>query len=261
MIELKDFHFAIEGRPILKDVSLRVADGAFTMLLGPNGAGKSTLLKCLTRIYRGGTGDISLDGRSLDAFSQRELSRQLSYVPQATGRQSHFTVYDFVAMGRYPHLNSFFSLGAGDQQIIDDALQRTDTLRFADRAVDTLSGGEQQKVFVAAALAQEPRVMLLDEPTAFLDPKHQDEILELLTRLNEEGITIISVSHDLNMAAIHGTHVVALREGRVAFDGPPSKLMDNEVLKVIYDKRFEFVNEPETGRRFVVPGKESYRQT
>jgi iron complex transport system ATP-binding protein len=261
MIELRDFHFAIEGKPILKDVSLTIASGEFAMLLGPNGAGKSTLLKCLMRIYRGGTGEITLDDRPLESYTQRDLARQLSYVPQATGRQCHFTVYDFVAMGRYPHLSTLFTLGSHDQQIIDDALDRTDTGRFADRDVDTLSGGEQQKVFVAAALAQEPRLMLLDEPTAFLDPKHQDEVLELLTRLNEQGITILSVSHDINMAATHGTHVIAIREGRVAFDGAPSDVMNNDVLEGIYDKRFDFVEDSTSQRKFVVPGKESFRNS
>lgn len=256
MIELKRFSFSLEGKRILTDISLTINKGEFVLLLGPNGAGKTTLLKCLVRIYRDGDGEILLDDQSLESYTQRDIARRLSYVPQSDGRLTSFTVYDFVAMGRYPHLTSFFSLNTHDREVVDSALDRTNTRGFADRSLETLSGGERQRVLIAAALAQEPQILLLDEPTAFLDPKHQDEVLDLLVELNRDaGLTIISVSHDINMAATQGQRILALREGRAVFDGTPAELMTDEVLESIYDKSFSFVEDRHSNMRYVVPGR------
>jgi iron complex transport system ATP-binding protein len=246
IIEIMRFSFSIRSKAILKDISLTVKEGEYVSIVGPNGAGKTTLLKCLDRIHKGGSGDIRIAGKPLDKYSQKELARQVSYVPQADGRISPFTVYEFVMMGRYPYLSPFSSPGKEDEDAVHDALAMTGISEFAGRFLNTLSGGERQKVFIAAAL--------LDEPTTFLDPKHEADVHRLLARANRErGITVISVTHDINSAALTSRRVLALKDGAVAFCGCADKFMDNEILQKIYEKSFLFVKHPRTGKTIVAP--------
>lgn len=254
VMEVQSYSFRIGKKLILNNLSFSIEEGEYLTIIGPNGAGKTTLLRCLDRIYTSREGVMTLYGRRLDEYSRRDLSTLLSYVPQADWRYVPFTVNEFVMMGRYPHLSPFSSISKKDRQVVHHALMLTGTDAFADRNLNTLSGGERQKVFIAAALAQEARVLLLDEPTTFLDPKHQGDVNSLLSRLNRTyGITIISVTHDINSAAQWSDRILALRNGRMHYLGRAELVMSNNVLEHIYEKSFLFVKHPQTGLPVVVP--------
>lgn len=254
VIEVRGFSFRLEDKQILRDVSFRVAEGEYVSIVGPNGAGKTTLLRCIDRIWRGGTGQIVVAGRPLESYSQKELARRISYVPQADGRVPPFTVEQFVLMGRYPYLSPFSLISREDRQAVREALATTGTDAFADRLLDTLSGGERQTVYIAAALAQGAGVLLLDEPTTFLDYRHQAQVRDLLARLNHEsGVTIVAVTHDLNRAVLDSDRIVALREGTVVFCGTPHETMRPDVLEAIYQTTLVLVDHPQTGMPVIVP--------
>jgi len=199
-------------------------------------------------------GSIEICGRPLHDYTQRELARRMSYVPQADGRLSPFTVEQFVQMGRYPHLRPLAGLGPDDRRAVRQALELTATGELAPRRLSTLSGGERQRVYIAAALAQQAEILLLDEPTTFLDYRHQAEIRSLLARVNrQEKVTILAVTHDANAAALECQQVVALRDGQVAFAGSPAELMNARVLEGIYATPFRLVPHPDAGLPIVVP--------
>jgi iron complex transport system ATP-binding protein len=253
-IEVRGFSYQAGGKTILREVSLRVEAGQYVSVIGPNGAGKTTLVKCIDRLLSGGTGEILVFGRALASYRQKELARRMGYVPQADERLFPFTVEQFVTMARYPYFSPFRSIAREDRQAVAEALRRTGTAEFADRQINTLSGGERQKVFLAAALAGEPDVLLLDEPTTFLDYRHREELRRLLSEANRQlGVTILAVTHDVNQAALESDAVVALREGRVVFDGPPQEVMRPEVLSGIYGSPFVLVDHPGAAVPMVVP--------
>jgi len=254
ILEIDHYSYSIGDKLILHDVSFEVTEGEFLSIIGPNGAGKTTLLKCIDRIWGGGKGTIRIFGKSLESYSQKELARLISYVPQADERLFPFTAREFVLMGRYPHLSPFSSVRPEDLEEVDRVMELTSTRGFAHRNIRTLSGGERQKVFIAAALAQGAKVLLLDEPTTFLDPKHERDVMHILTRLNQdEGITVVSVTHDINNAVLSGERVLALKEGSVLFSGLSSELMDNRVLNQIFDREFLLAPHPESGQPVILP--------
>jgi len=254
LIDVEGYTFSIEGRPILDSVTLSIRGGEYFSIIGPNGAGKTTLLRCLMRIYTGGKGRITLFGKPLDHYGQRDLAKLVSYVPQSDGRPLPFTVEEYLMMGRYPYLSPFSSFSAGDRRAVEDALELTGTAGLAGRRLGTLSGGERRTIDIAAALAQGARVMLLDEPTTFLDPKHESDILSLLCRINrDEGITVVSVTHDINAALLNSDRIGVLKNGALVFLGPPDELMSGGVLEWVYEKRFCYVKHPESGETVVVP--------
>ncbi len=254
IIDLEAYRFRIGGKEILRDISFAVRKGEYVSIVGPNGAGKTTLLKCISRIHKGGHGKIAVAGRNIDRYSQRDLALEISYVPQAEGRNAPFTVYEIVMMGRYPYLSPFSPPGAPDIAAVREALSVTGTSQFSDRLLGTLSGGERQKVYIAAALAQEASVLLLDEPTTFLDPKHEADIYRLLAEINRgRGVTIISVTHDINSAVLTSRKILALKKGSVAFWGPAEDFMDEEILGKIYDKPFSLMKHPQNDRTIIIP--------
>ncbi len=248
-LRLVGYSFALGGREILRDLSFSVGRGERVALIGPNGAGKTTLLKCLNRILRGGSGEIRIDGISLDSYRQFELARRVAYVPQADGRTAPYTVREVVEMARYPHLGPLAPIRPEDDAAIDRALSETGMSGLSHRPLLTLSGGECQKALLAAALAQQSDILLLDEPTAFLDPSQQSEILVVLDRVHRErGATILTVTHDLNEALAHSDRVLALREGTLVFDGPALALADGDTLRRIYQHEFVVGSHPRSGR-------------
>jgi iron complex transport system ATP-binding protein len=254
LVRVRDFSLELSGKQILRDVTLEVAEGEYVSIVGPNGAGKTTLLKSIMRILAGGTGEIFVAGRALDDYSQRELAQVVSYVPQADGRMLPFTVREFVMMGRYPHLSPFSMPTSDDDAAVSCAMVMTGCMAFADRSLDTLSGGERQGALVAAALAQGARLLLLDEPATFLDPRHEAEMAALLRRVNSEtGVGILAVTHDVNAAALRSDRVVALVDGRVAFTGTGRELMTDEVLERVYGRRFVMVEHPTAHMPVTVP--------
>jgi iron complex transport system ATP-binding protein len=242
--------------PILCDVSVRIDPGSFLSVIGPNGAGKSTLVRCVAGLERPTRGSVTLDGDDLSDGSRRALARRISYVPQADARVLPFTVRAFVEMGRYPHLGSWASLGADDVQAVNQALDSTDALHLEDRSMGSLSGGERQRVFIAAALAQGGEYLLLDEPTTFLDYRHQMEIVELLERLHrEEGLAVVTATHDLNSTVAVSDRVLALREGRAVFQGPAHEVLSEDLLQSIYGNRFNLISGGGRELPLVVPAR------
>lgn len=253
-LQVQDLHYRLGTKTIVRAVSFAVERGHYLSIIGPNGAGKTTLIKCLNRILLPKQGRIDVFGKPLRAYSQRELAKVMSYVPQADGRQFPFSVYEFVMMGRYPYLSPFSSIQAEDRQKVEEILALTGIEAFAKRVIHTLSGGERQKVFVAAALAQGAEILLLDEPTTFLDYKHQVEITALLQRLNrDQGITIVSVTHDINAAVLTGHSVLALKDGAVLFHGEPGTLIEGDTLSDLYDTQFQLIANQATGIPIILP--------
>ncbi|MBN1591073.1 MAG: ABC transporter ATP-binding protein [Pirellulales bacterium] len=253
-IDVRDFSISLAGRRILNSVSFSVRRGEAVTIVGPNGAGKTTLLKCLAGLLSGDSGEIQLDGQPLADYGRKRLARRMSYVPQADSQPVPFTVEQFVLMGRYPYLSPFSPVSREDREVAHQAMAATDTAQFAPRRLDTLSGGERQKVYLAAALAQAAEILLLDEPTTFLDYHHQEDICRLLRRsARSAGLTMISVTHDVNRAALESDRIVALRRGRVVFVGTPREIMRPEVLGEVYGCQFVLVEHPHSGMPMIVP--------
>jgi iron complex transport system ATP-binding protein len=245
VLEAEKFSFSLEGKEILRDVSFSVRRGEYVAIVGPNGAGKTTLLKCFDRLLAGGSGELRIEGRPRNRFRQKELARLVAYVPQADGRTIPFCVEEFLLMCRYPHLSPFSPASEKDRLAVREAMQKTGVVEFSGRQISTLSGGERQKVYIAAALAQGAHIWLLDEPTTFLDYNRQSEIMALTARVNKEfGVSILAVTHDLNRAVLEADRVLALKEGRVVFNGPPAEVMKPDVLKRIYDTSFLLIEHP-----------------
>jgi len=254
VLEVRDFSISLGAQPVLDGVSFGVRRGEAVTIVGPNGAGKTTLLKCLAGILEGDRGEILLDGRPLAVFARKQLARRISYVPQADSQPVPFTVEQFVLMGRYPYLSPFSPVSREDHEVARRAMERTDTTRFARRRLDTLSGGERQKVYIAAALAQGGEILLLDEPTTFLDYHHQEDICGLLRRsARDAATTMVSVTHDVNRAALESDRIVALRNGRVVFVGTPEAIMRPDVLAEIYGCPFVLVDHPRARLPMIVP--------
>lgn len=240
------------GRMLLADVTLRVRAGECVSIIGPNGAGKSTLLLTLLGLLAPTAGRLTLAGRSLRAWPPRARGRWAAYVPQTLELLPAYTVYDVVAAGRYPHVGAWRALSADDAAAIDAALQLCGLRDLADRRWDQISGGERQKTLLAAALAQSPRLLLLDEPTASLDPAYQVELLRALAAWHKGGGALIVVSHDLQLPTALGGRVLALRAGRVVADGPAGQVLAPESLGCVYGAQFTWV-ELAGGRRVAQP--------
>jgi iron complex transport system ATP-binding protein len=252
---VENLSITLDGKEIVRQVSFSLSPGASMAVIGPNGAGKSTLLKCLLRLAAPDTGSILLFGKDILRYSRRELARFVGYVPQAGSGNVPFTVEEFVLMARYPYLNPFSHFTETDRAVASDAMIQADVAIFANRLLHTLSGGERQKVYIAAALAQQPRIMLLDEATAFLDYRHQVEVLELIGKLRQDtGMTVISVTHDLNQGVLQFDNVLALKAGETAYWGSPRELLEGKRLETIYDTPFHFLDEGEAGSVYIVPG-------
>lgn len=254
LLMVRDLSLCRQDRQVLHGVSLSLGEGERLVLVGPNGAGKTTLLKCLNRILCGWSGSVTLAGRPLPAYAHRELARWMAYVPQTGVQRSPFCVADFVTMGRYPYQGPFVRPTPRDRQIVESVLELTDTLCLRDRPLQSLSGGEGQRVLLAAALAQEAKILLLDEPTVFLDPRHEAAFCAALARVHRErNLTMITVTHDLNRAVLMHDRLVALAGGRVVFSGTPASFMTRATLEEVYGNPFLLTAHPVTGDPMVLP--------
>lgn len=233
-IDVRDLAFSYGDKNVLQGVSFSISRGEMVGLLGPNGSGKTTLLKILCMVLAG-RGEVKLNGREIQDYGRRELSRLVAVVPQENQVNFPYTVAEMVSMGR-ASLHGPFSLeGKKDLEVIRESMRLTDTLLFADRYFHELSGGEKQRVIIARALAQEPQILLLDEPSSFLDIRHQLQLLELVRKLNHEhGLTVLSALHDLNLAALFFPRIFILRDGVVFQDGPPRDVLTPEVIHRVY---------------------------
>ncbi len=256
MLAVEQLSVVIDGRPIVHRVGFQVFPGEYLAIVGPNGAGKTTLLKCLDRLLPC-SGCVELFGRPLAHYRRRELAKRVGYVPQIDGRALPLSVEEFVGLGRYPYLHAFAAMSAEDRAAVRQALEETAMTALANRAIDTLSGGERQKAMIAAALAQGADLLLLDEPTTFLDYRHQTEIRAVLRRAHRQrGTTILAVTHDVNAAALDADRALALREGEVVFDGPPRQLMQPDLLQAIYRTPVALASHPRGGMPMIVPDAE-----
>ena len=251
MLRVEKYSFSLGDRLILDGLDFQLSRGDYLSVIGPNGAGKSTLLKCLMRLHERdrSSGSISVSGRPLGDYGQKELARTISYVPQAGGWIPPFTVEELFRLSRYPYVGLNGVLGTADVAAVSRALELTEMSPFAGRSLREISGGERQRAFLGAALAQGADLMLLDEPASFLDPKHAADLDVLLRTLNrEEGLTMITVTHDLNHPLRAEGRVLVLREGRQIFFGPADGLLENEVLERAYQHRFTYFRHPKSGR-------------
>lgn len=240
-------------RVVVHDVSFTVEASEMVAILGPNGSGKSTLLRGMARLHPPRAGRVLLDGRDIRAMNSRHVARVLAILPQAPAGGLDLTVRELAFRGRYPHQGLLQRVTRRDIDAVEWALDATDSLHLADRPLAALSGGERQRAWIAMALAQEPRILLLDEPTTFLDVAHQVEVMHLLRRLNARGITIVAVLHDLALAGRFTSRIIALREGRLAFDGPPSAVLQPEALERVFGVPMLVLADPDTGLPIPIP--------
>ncbi len=253
-LEAREVSVSLGGCRVLKGVSLSIEKGAFVSIIGPNGAGKTTLIRALNGIVDLNGGSVQVMGQALSTYRRRDLAKIMSYVPQADGRHFPFTVFEFVLLGRYPYMSPFSPATKEDRAVAHAALERTGTDHLGERSIGTLSGGERRQVFIAAALAQGASILLLDEPTAFLDYRHRVEVAALLERLNrDEGATIVSVTHDIDEQVLTCNRVVAIKDGIVVFNNEPTGLLEPGVLEGIYDTPFRHVHDPGSRVPVVLP--------
>ncbi len=245
---------AYGSRRIVEELNLSVPDGKITALVGSNGSGKSTILKAMARILNPLSGGVYLDGKEIHRQPTKEVAKQLAILPQNPTSPEGLTVQELVSFGRYPHQKGFGSLKAEDHRMVEWALEATGMHGFADRPVDQLSGGQRQRAWIAMALAQGTEVLLLDEPTTFLDMAHQIEVMMLLEKLNQEQRrTIIMVVHDLNHAARYAQHLVALKKGTVLYEGDPTEVMTPEMLRVVFGIDADVIPDPRSGTPMCLP--------
>ncbi|MFC5833215.1 ABC transporter ATP-binding protein [Nonomuraea insulae] len=244
---------AYDQRVVATDLSVEIPDESFTVIIGPNACGKSTLLRALARMLKPKTGAVHLDGSVITSLPSKEVARRLGLLPQSSIVPDGITVTDLVARGRYPHQRLMRQWSKADESAVADAMRATDVTELADRIVDELSGGQRQRVWLAMALAQETPILLLDEPTTFLDISHQIEVLDLCAELHEEGRTMVAVLHDLNQACRYATHLIVMREGTIVAEGDPTEIVTPELVHQVFDLRCEIIQDPQSGTPLIVP--------
>jgi len=250
-IEAENLTVSRLGRLVLRDVSLRIEDGECVSIIGPNGAGKSTLMAALLGILPSDGGTVRLDGVPLGQLGRKHIARQLAYVPQLHEGFLGFRVRDVVEAGRFAHLAPLEPLSAADHRAVADAVTATRIEHLLDRRVDTLSGGERQKAWIAAALAQQTPALFLDEPTNALDPAHQAELIRLMRALHAQGKTLVVICHDLNLPIALGGRVIAIRDRRIAFDGSAEAMARPDLLEHIFDTQFVLHQSTASGDRSI----------
>ena len=249
-----DVTLAYQGNPVAEHLDVAIPDGSFTVIIGPNACGKSTLLRALGRVLRPAGGVVHLDGRDISSLPARKVAQQLGLLPQSSTAPDGITVAELVARGRYPYQGLFRQWSPRDERVVNESMAATGVADLADRCVDELSGGQRQRVWLAMCLAQETPLLLLDEPTTYLDVAHQVELLDLCAELHEtEGRTLVAVLHDLNQAARYATHLIAMRDGAVVAEGDPSEIVTAELVQRVFGLRCRVIEDPESGTPLVVP--------
>lgn len=250
-----------DKRIISEHLSVAIPDESFTVIVGPNACGKSTLLRSLSRLRKPSAGRVVLDGADINSYRTREVARRVGLLPQTSIPPDGITVADLVARGRYPHQGFIRQWTENDEQAVLRAMHQTSVTDLSGCLVDELSGGQRQRVWMAMALAQHTDIMLLDEPTTFLDITHQIELMELFTDLHHVGHTLVAVLHDLNHAARYGTHLIAMKDGAVVAEGTPDEVVTAELVEEVFGLRCLVVPDPVAGSPQVVPlGRERTRQ-
>ncbi|MEU9736379.1 ABC transporter ATP-binding protein [Streptomyces sp. NPDC048002] len=245
---------AYDQRVIAEHLSVEIPDNSFTVIVGPNACGKSTLLRALSRMLRPDQGRVLLDGQVIQSMPAKKVARTLGLLPQSSIAPDGITVADLVGRGRYPHQGILRQWSAEDERVVQESMRQTGVAELAERYVDELSGGQRQRVWIAMALAQQTPLLLLDEPTTYLDIQHQIDVLDLCAELHEEqGRTLVAVLHDLNHAARYATHLIALKGGEVIAEGAPNDIVTAGLVEEVFGLRCQVIEDPETGTPLVVP--------
>ncbi|WP_159619647.1 ABC transporter ATP-binding protein [Arthrobacter zhaoguopingii] len=253
-LEARSITLGYDERKVVDGLTVALPPGRVSAIVGANGSGKSTLLRGLARLLRPSGGSVLLDGQDIRSLPSRAVARTIGLLPQAPVPPGGITVAELVGRGRYPHQGWFRRWTPGDDAAVAEALRVTDTLSFADRPVDELSGGQRQRVWIALALAQQTDILLLDEPTTFLDVAHQIEVLDLVTDLNRgAGTTVAMVLHDLNLAARYADHLIVLKDGRLAVQGPPDAVVTPGLVREVFGLQCTVIADPVAGTPLVVP--------
>jgi iron complex transport system ATP-binding protein len=244
---------AYDRRTVAQNLSVVIPDRSFTVIVGPNACGKSTLLRALSRLLKPAQGRVLLDGQAIGALPARTVARTLGLLPQSSTAPDGITVSGLVARGRYPHQGLLRQWSAEDERIVEESMAATGVAPLADRPVDELSGGQRQRVWIAMALAQQTPLLLLDEPTTYLDIQHQIDVLDLCADLHEQGRTLVAVLHDLNQAARYATHLIAMRDGRIEAQGRPEEILTAPLVERVFGVSCRIIEDPESGTPLVVP--------
>ncbi|ACZ90643.1 ABC transporter ATP-binding protein [Streptosporangium roseum] len=253
-LQAVDVRLGYGDRVIVDGLDLGIEAGTVTTIIGPNGCGKSTLLRALGRLLRPSGGEVLLDGKRIDRMPTKEVAKVLGVLPQAPTAPEGLTVADLVARGRHPHQTWYRQWSSDDEAAVSEALAMTGLLELGERPLDELSGGQRQRAWISMALAQGTDLLLLDEPTTFLDLAHQVEVLELVRRLHGElGRTVVMVLHDLNLAARYADRLVAMRGGKVIAAGPPHEVLTEPLLAEVFDLDAKVIEDPVAGTPLVVP--------
>ncbi|MEV7869400.1 ABC transporter ATP-binding protein [Streptomyces sp. NPDC088124] len=253
-LQARDVRLGYDGREVVAGLSVGIPPGRITMIVGPNACGKSTLLRSMARLLTPTEGSVLLDGRDIRAMPTKEVAAVLGILPQSPVAPDGITVSDLVGRGRYPHQGWFRRWTAEDDAAVARALLATDVLELAERPVDELSGGQRQRVWIAMALSQRTDILLLDEPTTFLDISHQLDVLDLLTDLNRTyGSTIVVVLHDLNLACRYADHLVAMKDGRIVAEGAPKEIVSASLVTEVFGMRCSVTEDPASLTPMIVP--------
>ncbi|AEN12570.1 MULTISPECIES: ABC transporter ATP-binding protein [unclassified Streptomyces] len=253
-LQAQDVRLGYGDREIVTGLDVSIPPGQVTVIVGPNACGKSTLLRAMARLLPPTGGSVLLDGRSIQEMPTKEVAAVLGILPQSPSAPEGITVSDLVGRGRYPHQGWFRRWTAEDDEAVARALLSTDVLELADRPVDELSGGQRQRVWIAMALSQRTDILLLDEPTTFLDVSHQLDVLDLLTDLNRErGVTMVAVLHDLNLACRYADHMIAMKGGRIVAEGRPRDIVTEELVGEVFGMRCTVLDDPASATPMVVP--------
>jgi iron complex transport system ATP-binding protein len=252
-LQATDVTLAYDRHVVAEHLDVTIEDGEFTAIVGPNACGKSTLLRALARMLHPREGTVLLDGKLIRSLPSKQVARRLGLLPQSSIAPDGITVSDLVARGRHPHQRLLRQWSRDDERAVAAAMAATRTTDLAARFVDELSGGQRQRVWLAMALAQETQILLLDEPTTFLDIAHQVEVLDLCADLHEEGRTLVLVLHDLNQACRYATRVIAMRDGVLVAQGPPSDIVTADLVRDVFGLGCRVIPDPETGTPLVVP--------
>jgi iron complex transport system ATP-binding protein len=256
VLKVNNLCLSYEGIETVKNVSFEIKKESITSMIGPNGCGKSTIFKALSKSKRLDSGDIWLQSKSISKIDSKALARRMSILPQSPIAPDDFTTRDLIGYGRYPHLNWTGKLHKKDYEIIDWAITETKLEKLQHRKIITLSGGERQRAWIAMALAQQPDILLLDEPTTFLDICHQFELLELIKRLNQQmGLTIVMVLHDINQAARYSDKIIVIKDGQKYKEGKPYEIVTKSVLEDVFNIEVKVFEDNENGCPYFIPIK------
>ncbi|MDW7669120.1 MAG: ABC transporter ATP-binding protein, partial [Bacillota bacterium] len=259
MLKINNMKVKYNNTTIIEDISFKIKENTITTLIGPNGCGKSTILKTITKSKKPLSGEIYLNNKNIYSIKEKDLAQLMTILPQSPKVPEDFTVRDLVEYGRFPHSSFMSRLSKRDHQIIDWAIESTKIENLQHRKIETLSGGERQRAWIAMALAQEPRLLLLDEPTTYLDICHQFEILELIKRLNREmGITVVMVLHDINQAARYSDKIIAIKNKKIYTEGEPRQIITEKLLEDVFNIRSKIYEDKDNNCPYFLPIKNKY---